>query len=44
MDLQKPFNVHDRLIRSQDSKLQHKVKLFKDSGLLLKHSLVLCKL
>jgi hypothetical protein len=44
MDLQKPFNVHDRLIKSQDSRLQQKVKLLKDSGLLLKHSLVLCKL
>jgi hypothetical protein len=39
MDLQKPFNVHDKLIRSQDPRLQQKVKLLKDSGLLLKQSL-----
>ncbi len=42
MDWQKPFNVHDRLIRFQDSRLQQKVKLLKDSRLLLKHSLVSC--
>jgi hypothetical protein len=36
MDLQKPFNVHDRLIRSQDSRLQQKFKLLKDSRLFLK--------
>jgi hypothetical protein len=36
MDLQKPFNVHGRLIRSQDSRLQQKFKLLKDSGLFLK--------
>jgi hypothetical protein len=44
MDLQKPFHVHDRLIRSQDSRLQQKFKLLKDSGLFLKHSLVSCRL
>jgi hypothetical protein len=35
----KAFNVHDKLIRSQDPRLQHKVKLRKDFGLLLKQSL-----
>jgi hypothetical protein len=44
MDLQKPFNVHDRLISSQDSRLQQKVKLLKDSKFFLKRYLVLCKL
>jgi hypothetical protein len=43
-DLEEPFNVGEKLTRSQDAGLHKNIKLVRDFGLLLMHSLTLCRL